>query len=87
MGADFRREYGLERLDPLLIELRTQLKIALFRSAEVPPLYVYDARGRRVSKTSAAGTFDYLYDTSGQQIGDVGSAGWPEARCMRTDAT
>ena len=38
--------------------------------------YVYDARGRRVSKTSAAGTFDYLYDTSGQQIGDVGSAGW-----------
>jgi RHS repeat-associated protein len=38
--------------------------------------YVYDARGRRVSKTSTAGTFDYLYDTNGQQIGDVGSAGW-----------
>jgi RHS repeat-associated protein len=37
--------------------------------------YVYDANGRRVRKTSPAGSFDYLYDLASREITQVTTGG------------
>jgi RHS repeat-associated protein len=37
--------------------------------------YVYDAFGRRVRKTTAAGSVDFLYDLNGHEITEVSSTG------------
>jgi RHS repeat-associated protein len=38
-------------------------------------VYVYDAEGRRTSKTTGGVTLDYLYDLAGHQIAEVTSTG------------
>ncbi len=37
--------------------------------------YIYDANGRRVRKTTSAGSIDFLYDLAGHQIAEVSSGG------------
>jgi RHS repeat-associated protein len=37
--------------------------------------YVYDAEGRRVRKTTASGTLDFLYDTDGHKVAEVDPTG------------
>ena len=40
-----------------------------------PSSYVYDANGRRVRKTIAGGSVDFLYDIAGNQVAEVSSTG------------
>src|SRR5207249_561317 len=37
--------------------------------------YVYDAEGRRVRKTTALGTLDFLYDKDGHKVAEVDPTG------------
>jgi RHS repeat-associated protein len=37
--------------------------------------YVYDAQGRRVRKSTASGSVDYLYDLNGNQVAEVAADG------------